>query len=114
MFFKSTIASVTVLAALLSAGVGIAKQYPHAKPADSAPGTTGDDSGYVVQKRADGTIVKYKKKTAYDFEGANIDGLYNKPSGSYISNLKDVKAKSIIRIRENFDEEVSDSARMMN
>jgi hypothetical protein len=71
----------------------------------------GDD--YITEKRSDGTTVKYKKKTSYDFEGANIDGIYNKPAGSYISNIKDVKAKSIIRIRENFDAEVTDSARLL-
>jgi hypothetical protein len=73
--------------------------------------TSGDDSDFVTEKRSDGTKVKYRKKTTYDFEGANIDGLYNKPSGSYISNIKDVKAKSVIRIRENFDTEVMDSSR---
>ena len=71
-----------------------------------------EENGYVIEKRGDKTI-KYKKKTTYDFEGANIEGLYNKPSGSYISNIKDVKAKSIIRIRENFDNEVIDSVRSL-
>ena len=70
------------------------------------------DNDFVTEKRG-GQTIKYKKKTSYDFEGANIDGLYNKPSGSYISNIKDVKAKSIIRIRENFDAEVIDSSRLL-
>ena len=69
--------------------------------------------GYVVEKRKDGTTVKYKEKTSYDFEGLGVDGLYNKPSGSYISNIKDVKARTIIRVRKNFDNEVVDSARML-
>lgn len=69
-----------------------------------------EEGDFVIEKR-DGKTIKYKKKTTYDFEGANIDGMYNKPSGSYISNIKDVKAKSILRIRENFDAEVIDSAR---
>jgi len=72
----------------------------------------GNDSDYVTEKKGN-TTIKYKKKTTYDFEGANIDGVYNKPSGSYISNIKDVKGRSIIRIRENFDVEVSDSVRQM-
>ncbi len=72
----------------------------------------GNDSDYVTEKKGN-TTIKYKKKTTYDFEGANIDGLYNKPSGSYISNIKDVKGRSIIRIRENFDVEVTDSVRQM-
>lgn len=74
---------------------------------------SGDDSGYVIKKRKDGTTIKYKKKTTYDFEGTSVEGIYNKPSGSYISNIKDVKAKTIMRIRKNFDTEVVDSARMV-
>lgn len=83
--------------------VGMAEQ--------KAPASTDED--FVTEKRSDGTTVKYKKKSTYDFEGASIDGLYNKPSGSYISNIKDVKGKSIFRIRENFDAEVGDSARLL-
>ena len=72
-----------------------------------------EEGGFVTEKRKDGTTIKYKKKTTYDFEGTNVEGLYNKPSGSYISNIKDVKAKTIMRIRKNFDAEVVDSARMV-
>jgi hypothetical protein len=79
----------------------------------SAPAGKREEGDFVVEKRSDGTTVKYKKKTTYDFEGASIEGLYNKPSGSYISNIKDVKGKSIIRVRENFDAEVMDSARLI-
>ncbi len=78
----------------------------------SAPPASSNDSDFVTEKRGD-TTIKYKKKTSYDFEGASIDGAYNKPTGSYISNIKDVKARSIIRIRENFDPEVIDSARLL-
>ena len=72
-----------------------------------------DTSGFTTEKRKDGTTIKYKKKATYDFEGTNVEGLYNKPSGSYISNIKDVKAKTIMRIRKNFDAEVIDSSRMV-
>lgn len=89
------------------------KSYPKAPPSSGGGGIGREEGGdYVTEKRGD-TTVKYKKKTTYDFEGASIDGLYNKPSGSYISNIKDVKAKSIIRIRENFDAEVNDSGRLI-
>ncbi len=76
-------------------------------------GTTSkkEEGGYVIERRSDGTVVKYKKKDVYDFEGLNLEGLYNKPTGAYISNIKDVKARSVIRIRKNFDEEVTDSLR---
>ena len=72
-----------------------------------------EEGDYIIEKRSDGTVVKYKKKTSYDFEGTGIEGLYNKPSGAYISNIKQVKGKSIIRMRENFDAEVIDSSRLL-
>lgn len=83
-----------------------------AKAGDKSPAGKREEGGFVIEKRG-GKTIKYKKKTTYDFEGANIDGMYNKPSGSYISNIKDVKAKSILRIRENFDAEVLDSSRLV-
>ncbi|MCB0418420.1 MAG: hypothetical protein H6617_03580 [Bdellovibrionaceae bacterium] len=69
---------------------------------------------YVIEKRSDGTTVKYKKKNTYDFEGADIEGLFKRPSGSYISNIQGVKGRTIIRIRKNFDAEVVDSARILH
>jgi hypothetical protein len=102
---------------LLAAAVATVPRTALAEAKSSGPkaktGDEGSPSDYVTEKRSDGTTVKYKKKTTYDFEGSSIDGVYNKPSGSYISNIKDVKAKSIIRIRENFDAEVIDSSRLM-
>ncbi len=101
---KDGFLGVFVALGLLVAGVAVAD--------DNKPTSTREEGGFVIEKRGDKTI-KYKKKTSYDFEGANIDGIYNKPSGSYISNIKDVKARSIIRIRENFDNEVIDSVRSL-
>lgn len=77
------------------------------------PAAKSDDGGDFIIEKKDGKTIKYKKKTTYDFEGASIEGLYNKPSGSYISNIKDVKGKSILKIRESFDAEVLDSARLV-
>lgn len=74
--------------------------------------STREEGDYVIEKRGDKTI-KYKKKTTYDFEGSNIEGVYNKPQGSYISNIKDVRGRTVLRIRENFDSEVVDSARLV-
>lgn len=79
----------------------------------SRPMGKSEEGDYIVEKRSDGTVVKYKKKTSYDFEGTGIEGLYNKPSGAYISNIKQVKGKSIIRMRENFDAEIIDSSRLL-
>lgn len=115
IFRISLLLSLVVNFHALARGKSI-KRIPKAPPKESSAGSvsTQDLSGdFITEKRTDGTTVKYKKKTTYDFEGANIEGLYNKPSGSYISNIKDVKGKSIIRIRENFDAEVMDSARLI-
>lgn len=109
--------SLIFIASLSFHGIALAKgkkSVPHVAPKESSAAAGKREEGdFVVEKRSDGTTVKYKKKTTYDFEGASIEGLYNKPSGSYISNIKDVKGKSIIRIRENFDSEVMDSARLI-
>lgn len=108
----------TLFLALVICSAAVAekkKAAPATKPSAGSERPVGksEEGDFVVEKRGDGSVVKYKKKTTYDFEGTGIEGLYNKPSGSYISNIKDVKGKSIIRIRENFDEEVVDSARML-
>lgn len=84
-----------------------------AVPKSGRPIGKSEEGDFIIEKRSDGSVVKYKKKTTYDFEGTGIEGLYNKPSGAYISNIKEVKGKSIIRMRENFDAEVIDSARML-
>jgi hypothetical protein len=93
----------------LASNISLAEQKK-AAPKKVVPSSR-EEGDYVIEKRRDGSTVKYKKKTQYDFEGANVEGIYNKPSGSYISNIKDVKARSIIRVRENFDSEVIDSSR---
>jgi hypothetical protein len=80
--------------------------------AENNPPSQKEEGGFVVEKK-EGKTIKYKKKATYDFEGSSIDGMYNKPSGSYISNIKDVKARSIIKMRENFDAEVIDSQRYL-
>ena len=96
---------ISLLSLLLS--VGIFAEKP------SRPVGKSEEGDFIIEKRPDGSVVKYKKKTSYDFEGTGIEGLYNKPSGAYISNIKQVKGKSIIRIRENFDAEVVDSSRLL-
>jgi len=79
----------------------------------AAPPAAAEQGGDFVTEKRGGKTIKYKKKATYDFEGSSIEGMYNKPSGSYISNIKDVKGRSIIRIRENFDDEVIDSSRLL-
>jgi hypothetical protein len=108
--------SLVIIALMVSTSLVADDKKTKTDAGKSTPGTSSghEETGdFVTEKRSDGTTVKYKKKTTYDFEGSNIEGLYNKPSGSYISNIKDVKGKSILRIRENFDAEVIDSSRSL-
>ena len=72
---------VIITALCLYAGVAYSK--PKAKSQPSAA----ESGDYVIKKRSDGTTVKYKKSNRYDFEGTNIDGLYNKPTEAYISHI---------------------------
>lgn len=80
---------------------------------ESSSRRSGSEGDFVTEKRSDGTTIKYKKKDTYDFEGADVEGLFKKPSGSYISNIQGVKGRTIIRIRKNFDAEVVDSSRAL-
>lgn len=108
---KFLILIVLAVAGLVNPAAIAEKPKPRSSESAGSPAEGGGD--FVTEKRSDGTTVKYKKKTSYDFEGSSIEGLYNKPSGSYISNIKDVKGRSIIRVRENFDAEVIDSSRSL-
>jgi hypothetical protein len=111
---RLAIIMISILGATASTWAGPQDKAASDAGTKTPPASSRKEEGdYVTEKRNDGTTIKYKKKTSYDFEGANIEGLYNKPSGSYISNIKDVKGKSIIRVRENFDAEVIDSSRQL-
>lgn len=92
-----------------------AKSRPQKKRtgAPAVSTSAGDSADMVTEKRSDGTTVKYKKKTSYDFEGLGVEAMADKPTGAYISNIKDVKARSMIQIRKDFDAEVNESARQM-
>lgn len=99
----------------LDTGLVEAKSKPKkAKPSSSRSSGGGEELGadYVTEKRGD-TTVKYKKKTTYDFEGLGVEAMADKPTGAYISNIKDVRARSLIQIRKDFDAEVNETARQM-
>lgn len=72
-----------------------------------------ESGDYVTEKRSDGSTVKYKKKESYDFEGLGVEAASDRPSGAYVSNIRDVKGKKMIQIRKNFDLEVAESVRQM-
>ena len=50
--------------------------------------------------------VVYQKKTIFNFEEDTIDGDLQMPDGEYVESRKRVRHSNLIRIRENFREEV--------
>lgn len=109
---KKVLAVFILFGLVLSSGIVRAESEPSGE-AKKGGVKRSEEGDYIIEKRSDGTTIKYKRKNTYDFEGADIEGLFKRPSGSYISNIKDVKGKSIIRIRQNFDPEVIDSVRLV-
>jgi hypothetical protein len=65
---------------------------------DTTPGT--DSSGQKVL---------YKKKTEIDFEGLDVSGELVKPSGMLLLDRKRAAFNPLIKIRSDFNEEMSAS-----
>ena len=64
--------------------------------------------GFVfAQDRA----TEYKKRTEIDFEALDISGEMIKPQGSVIIERKKAEFNPLIRIRTDFNQEMSDSIR---
>lgn len=53
--------------------------------------------------------VRYQKTTVYDFEDDTIEGDLTRPDGEYVEARKEVKHTNLIRIRDNFKDEVMQS-----
>lgn len=53
--------------------------------------------------------VRYNKTTSYDFEDDTIEGDLTKPDGEYVEARKKVQHSNLIRVREDFKEEVMQS-----
>ena len=54
---------------------------------------------------------EYKKRTEIDFEAIDITGVMVKPQGSVIIERKKAEFNPLIRIRADFNQEMSDSVR---
>ena len=70
----------------------------------SAPAVAQDK---VIQE-ADKTV--YKKKTVIDFNDVTLEGDLTKPEGSYILNRKKTRFGSLIKLRDNFNDELRKSS----
>lgn len=58
----------------------------------------------VAQER-----VEYAKETVIDFEDDTIEGDLTRPDGAYVDARQNVQHTNLIRVRENFREEVLES-----
>jgi hypothetical protein len=53
--------------------------------------------------------VRYKKKTEIDFEDVAVDGELKKPHGAYLLDKRQSSFNPLIRLKENFNEEMLNS-----
>lgn len=63
---------------------------------------------FAQDKGGEGNV-RYNKTTSYDFEDDTIEGDLTKPDGEYVEARKKVKHSNLIKIREDFKEEVMQS-----
>lgn len=50
--------------------------------------------------------IKYKERTVIDFEGVDVSGELIKPSGALLMDVKREQFNPLIRLRENFNDEM--------
>ena len=60
-------------------------------------------------KNSEEPKIVYKQKTEIDFEGIEIEGELVKPQGSIILERKNAKFNPLIKLRTDFDHEMSRS-----
>lgn len=53
--------------------------------------------------------IKYKDRTVIDFEGVDVSGELQKPSGVLLMDVKKTRFNPLIRFREHFDREMIES-----
>lgn len=57
----------------------------------------------------EGRQIKYKDRTIIDFEGVDVSGELVKPAGALLMDVKRNQFNPLIRLRENFDDEMRHS-----
>jgi len=63
----------------------------------------------VAFAQGDEPEVRYRKKTEIDFEDVSIDGELKKPHGAYLLDKRQSSFNPLIRLKENFSQEMIDS-----
>lgn len=62
-----------------------------------------------AQDEDGGRQIKYKARTEIDFEGVDVSGELIKPSGALLLDRKKADFNPLIRLREDFSEEIKQS-----
>ena len=65
----------------------------------------------TLAQEAEGPKVIYKKKTEIDFEALEIEGELIKPQGNLILERKRANFNPLIKLREDFSVEMTDSVK---
>ena len=65
----------------------------------------------VIAQEVDEPIVKYKKETVIDFEGLELEGELVRPQGNLILERKRANFNPLIRLKQDFDVEIKQSAK---
>lgn len=57
----------------------------------------------------DGANVRYRARTEIDFEDVSVDGELKKPHGAYLLDKRQSSFNPLIRMQEDFNEEMKES-----
>jgi len=76
----------------------------------SALVATVSGSAFAQEETDDsGRAIRYKERTEIDFEGVDVSGELVKPSGTLLLDVKRGQFNPLIRLRENFNDEMIQS-----
>jgi Ni/Co efflux regulator RcnB len=63
----------------------------------------------AAQAQDDEANVRYKKKTEIDFDDVGVDGELKKPHGAYLLDKRQSSFNPLIRLKEDFNQEMVES-----
>mgnify|MGYP005993716573 FL=1 len=66
-------------------------------------------SSLLYAEETDEQQIVYKQRTEIDFEGVDVEGMLVKPEGQLITEREVATFNPMIKLRMNFDEEISQS-----
>jgi len=66
-------------------------------------------SAWAQDTDEDGRQIKYKDRTEIDFEGVDVTGELVKPQGQLLIDRRKATFNPLIRLRENFNDEMKRS-----